>query len=323
MKKLLTLVCTFCLLFVLTVSASAADHTVSGAWVFNDTISANVDLDIETEFVSNGNTYKGLGLNATGTNYSTRGILRYHTDGPWSVNYIKAYSNGAWQNDAYKTVIFKNPVVFSESEYNWLTANASQPTCDGSTCPATDWNYDNVCDDCGMTFSVLRSYSWPALPSVDGAYQNYFIYQSDGKYTLYIISSDTSYTVDAEASGGYLTFGTSEVSSSYKYTYDGGTDWYRESSRNDVYYNNKVNAGSTSVELLVSTFNWYDEDGGLFFPKPLPLHLAIGEMTAVEMGEVLPEAVGTMKILAVCGVGCLALLAVLKLFGKRLLIFRN
>lgn len=31
--------------------------------------------------------------------------------------------------------------------------------CDGSTCPATDANKDNICDDCGMPFSVPRDYS--------------------------------------------------------------------------------------------------------------------------------------------------------------------
>lgn len=44
------------------------------------------------------------------------------------------------------------------------------PKCDGTTCPATDFNMDNVCDDCGATFAVLRDYpnpeGWPSnIPS--------------------------------------------------------------------------------------------------------------------------------------------------------------
>lgn len=51
------------------------------------------------------------------------------------------------------------------------------------------------------------------------------------------------------------------------------------------------------------------------------LPVTILEVTEEQMVKTLPEMVGTMKTLALCGVGCLALLVVLSLFGKRSLLF--
>lgn len=60
-----------------------------------------------------------------------------------------------------------------------------------------------------------------------------------------------------------------------------------------------------------------------FFNPPPPLAEVIQGVAEETIQEkTLPEMAGTMRILALCGVGLIALLVVLKLFGKRSLIYR-
>lgn len=87
---------------------------------------------------------------------------------------------------------------------------------------------------------------------------------------------------------------------------------------------------SQRLTVLWSSYNFKDNTGNLimsgdpyFFPQ-VPLAELVLEVTEGELVEVaIPNLVGALKILVPCGVGCLALLAGLKLFGKRSLIFRR
>lgn len=73
--------------------------------------------------------------------------------------------------------------------------------------------------------------------------------------------------------------------------------------------------------------NLYNADGALVqetherFYKALPV--VVLEVTEEQMGKTLPEIFGAMESLTVSAVGLLALVASLKLFGKRSLIFRS
>lgn len=61
-----------------------------------------------------------------------------------------------------------------------------------------------------------------------------------------------------------------------------------------------------------------------FFNPPPPLSEVIQGVTEETLQEkTLPEVNGTMNTLLLCGVGLIALLVVLKLFGKRSLIYRG
>ena len=76
----------------------------------------------------------------------------------------------------------------------------------------------------------------------------------------------------------------------------------------------------SSVDLYDGNTLYLKADGDFF---PYPLAEQILAVTSGAMEETMPELGGTMTTLMVCGVGCLALLVVLKLFGKRSLIFRS
>lgn len=90
------------------------------------------------------------------------------------------------------------------------------------------------------------------------------------------------------------------------------------------------NVSTIMYDVYVSSHDINTDNGGLhktgyldFFSAPPPLAEVIQGVTEEAMTDSLPALGGTMTILAVCGVGCLALLVVLKLFGKRSLIFRS
>lgn len=187
--------------------------------------------------------------------------------------------------------------------------------CDGSACPATDMNMDNVCDDCGMTFAVLRSYTLPDVYSVwtetlQESYPYAFIYYDDGGAPWLILSAgEPTYENGAVVvPSNYVAYNIWDVS------------WRKTSSYTD--------GRSFVTESVYSSFPMRDENGTIIFARdtdffPQPLWEMMEQVTQGEMMGLTTEVVGAMKILALCGVGCLALLVVLKLFGKRSLIYRN
>ena len=79
----------------------------------------------------------------------------------------------------------------------------------------------------------------------------------------------------------------------------------------------------TSYDLTNSSgYLYFDGDENFFLP-PRPLAVEVGAMTEETLVGILPQMGGMMSTLALCGVGCLALLVGLRLFGKRSLIFRR
>lgn len=67
--------------------------------------------------------------------------------------------------------------------------------------------------------------------------------------------------------------------------------------------------------VLGSSLDIYNDDGTLFF-EPTPVVVPLEEIMKTEMPKFSQTTVGTMMILTVCGVGLIALLVVLNLFGK-------
>lgn len=72
--------------------------------------------------------------------------------------------------------------------------------------------------------------------------------------------------------------------------------------------------------IIASTVDIYDSNGDLFFRAPPAPQPGLGEtveaLTAVQGEAVRNQAVGVMKILVPCGVGCLALLIALPVLKK-------
>lgn len=69
----------------------------------------------------------------------------------YSVTNIGSISD-LWVYDNTGLVAVENPLQFKK--------------CDGSVCPATDANKDNVCDDCGCVFAVPRDYGSMTVPKL-------------------------------------------------------------------------------------------------------------------------------------------------------------
>ena len=108
-----------------------------------------------------------------------------------------------------------------------------------------------------------------------------------------------------------------------KYRFDkGGSSWSFLSSLNANASQSVVPFGfSAPLETNVSGYD-YNLNTGQFGNKVFPQTPPLQELVAVEMEQFQKVVVGMMKILTLCGVGCLALLMGLKVFGKVLSIFR-
>lgn len=174
-----------------------------------------------------------------------------------------------------------------------------------------------------MTFVVTISVSAetpPALPDEllpGSSYYGYVVY--DGNYKYYLTNSSL-WATSTELSA---TVRSSEAISFKYYLYTNG-EWVRQGSYNDI---PKLNLGN----ILYNSVDVYTSDGVLalsatpdFFYPPRPLAEVIQEVTGKTLQEeAVPAVGGTMTILALCGVGLIASLVVLKLFGKRSLIYHS
>ena len=237
--------------------------------------------------------------------------------------------DGGWENIAFNgtqidlelnsiTLLWSN-VDVSDSQGNvLLEATFAQQLCDGSSCPATDANNDNVCDDCGLTLYNTRSVIPDPYTVWTGnrfdVFPFAFLYTYNGNNYL-ILSASQPYVDGGNVVIPDVASGTAYV----RYTIFGDT-WRLDNSYDS--------GGTISVDDVYPSFDMLNLDGTViysrdrdFFPLPLwavTLQTAQGEITA-EMTN-LRE---TVWILTLCGVGCLALLIALPLFGKVLFRFLN
>lgn len=179
-------------------------------------------------------------------------------------------------------------------------------SCDGSTCPATDVNADGVCDDCGkvLMLSAPQQYTHTVI----------FRY-ADGTFVKSEFTSDTEFTPTGYLADNVYRVDNGKVVSHIMYESFDGLSW--EETRNNSVSNQSYNF-EDGMTVYQSTFDWYDESGNRFFP--VPLWEQVGMVTQGEMGNLTAETAGTMKVLVVCGVGLMACLVVLSLFGKRSLL---
>lgn len=212
----------------------------------------------------------------------------------------------------------------------WLIDNATfvPKVCTGETCPATDVNGDNICDDCGMPFTFnLRNdvYNYngitlPQLPDFDREQYPYFFItrnETTGSSTLRV----TSATLGYDASKNAMVFTSSGKSIIYDFV---EPSWV-------VRVESNVTEGATAAQpySLVhwTNFDLKDETGNTlisgdpnFMP---PLWEKILKVTQGEMPSAAGAVHGTMTTLTLCGVGLIALLVGLSLFGKVFHRYRN
>lgn len=122
--------------------------------------------------------------------------------------------------------------------------------------------------------------------------------EEDGKYHVRLLKGNTQYAFISQCYGLY------EIKP---------TEWSYIGQDNSTGYSI---SNAWAGEFIESTVNVYDLDGNLVFPEATHLYQIIQKVTIPEVAKTQTTVVGVMKILALCGVGCLALLMVLPLFGK-------
>ncbi len=137
----------------------------------------------------------------------------------------------------------------------------------------------------------------------------YIVCDSSGLYSLYLGGSPPSPSTDASFSIGRYE----------RYNLNNG-EWVYQSSSNFGTILDYDQFVWSSVDMILDGVVYFVHDPNFF---PIPLWAKVGQVTQGEIPALTQNLGGTMKILALCGVGCLASLVVLKLFGKRSLIYRN
>lgn len=232
-------------------------------------------------------------------------------DNSWTYRDYYKFTNV--YNKRIETITWTNFDIYDRNgNFFYDGEEPAPPTCDGSACPATDLDHNNICDDCGniLAFSLrsdLLTYAYShmqqGLDTFPSAEYWLITDNTEGGYTIHIATEPFTYGM----STGVLSSNGAIYSSSViqmESGQNGGRGWKNLSAGTPLEYGNPVESSHEIKD---------------FFPDPL-----WKEMEKVTQGAIVAEQIRinrTMGILTVLGVGCLALLIVLTLFGKRSLIF--
>lgn len=142
----------------------------------------------------------------------------------------------------------------------------------------------------------------------------FIVASSNGTYNLYFL--DVPAFLDQD---GFMSTETGYTYRNY-YVQVNGDVW---KSRGGTYVTDTIVA---TTPALVSNYDIYDSNGNLYLKKwipPKPLAETILDLTGDTIkNDTVPSVTSAMTILCVTGVGLLAMLVLLKLFGKRSLIHR-
>lgn len=316
MKRIL---CFLLVIFVMASIAVPAFATDTAIYKYGDVIAE----DIYTVWDSNVYPYAVISVNDENVAYMTM-FKEYKwadEDGVYFYTPSKIYKlNGSfgWE---YVNAINEQDYR-SSNNLTWVSQNFSHngtlyythvppiiASCDGSTCPATDVNFDNICDECGMPLA----YNLRVTPRT----YEFVIKHSDELTLKYTYTETLAGTVmNAVYSDDRVTVSFDNPVNHYQYKLV-GDEWEEYASYPNTYGSHAMSLSETAT-ILSSNLIVYDENGDVFFRNPL--WMVMGQVVQGEMKNLTAETGGTMKVLTLCGVGLIALLVVLSLFGKRSLI---
>ena len=143
------------LFVVMALPVAAADEpVVFGKWKFHDTVQLTDTFSCSVNFTDE----KGINYYSISINKSNN-YIKYREKSTSDLATAYEFKNGWTWRDYRQTIDFgSEPQVVTVQFYDWLISNAVLLKCDGSGCPSSDLNKDNVCDDCGLEFLVLRDY---------------------------------------------------------------------------------------------------------------------------------------------------------------------
>lgn len=304
-------------------SASASSYTVSGEWVFNETITKTV-VSEDVNFTYNGSYYQrmwamsyseGLNITPVGSSSST---------------YIYNFEYKEWGTSARIIDFGDTEQVVSADFYNFMLANATPPAppkpteCDGSMCPVGDANHDNYCDDCGlpMVYNLRSTLLDYAHSQIDLALEGPI---PSGKYWLIEKAVTASPNPDWQNYNLYI--------SADKFYLDGDTlkagtgsslvhksQVWVDSITGDFKFTGWSSADTGNHHFILSNIVDSSHGTSFFFPIPLWMEMEeVGEQTLTQTA--LPAMGSTMMIVTVSSVGLLALVTALILLSRKLKIF--
>lgn len=227
-----------------------------------------------------------------------------------ATSYKYKLDGGTWALQ-YKDVIYKDSIlgkyVTSNYEPKYKDGSIYEPPapveCDGSTCPATDQDHDNICDDCGRVLtmslrsSILEYAQGRAETYVD--YPYYAVVQHathDGSVIVYI-AKEPMYALSPR----YDTVDGDSLSWFQVNTNEDGTFAHTVRNSSEPWTGNLIYANHSIANFL----------------EP-PLAVVIQGVTGEAMETTLPNLYQTIRTIVLCGVGCLAFLMVFHLLRSRL-----
>ncbi len=323
MKRFFTIfLCSIIIATIFIVPFSAnAEETLSdsllGVWEFNGAMSrpsqSNVTIEDSFSFAvfdDSGTKYLKSGMTVIVGANRLVSYVYYDSDTVYSSNYwgINTY------NPNTVTILTEptNATFITWFKSQFTKVADLQTECDGSTCPTTDVNNDDVCDDCGLPFiyslrddtyyNYYGSY-YPKLPNYDtSTYQFAFIYDNPSLDAPSLYVSTENVYVD----NGVV-----------KFKYDGTYLTYNFHNDQWIYVNKTDYEADTTVitnsdHLLWSNNDVYKSDDTIFLGGDpnfqIPLWEKVEQVTQGAITNFQTITGGNLMILTLCGVGLLTLL---------------
>ena len=277
----LVLVSTCCI--TIPVSAASADDFI-GIWYLNDVLEP-LNVTAEFDFTMKGTEYNKLELISTGSEFK---IIRYNKNISSSHYYYKDSTGYVYSNDRTIEITTAPDLSTTGNQnffYFWLKNNAVK----AEKRTLLDYAKDVVAD---------------AQKNID-TNANYWLVtkNSETNYTVYLSTTPFSYSVTDKV----LSYGSGTVRKTTVTDSDG-----------TFAYNGWGTISTSTFAPSGEPIAVSNDIEGFF---PIPLHQVVLGATQGGLVETLPALGGTIPTLVLCGVGLMALLVVLSLFGKRSQIF--
>ena len=155
--------------------------------------------------------------------------------------------------------------------------------------------------------------------NISSTYDGCVIFKSGVSYTCIVYKKGQGKPISSSSYLCVNKIGTDSAYSPYISRVD--IDEYDPTGQNGGWGTMQTYSWGTSIQcktILYSTDDVCDKDGNVVFPLTPPLK----EVTEMALANFQTKTGGVMKILVVCGVGLIALLVGLNLFGKVFAIFQ-
>lgn len=238
-------------------------------------------------------TYNAVAIKVNSDYYST---YSYVSDA-WSFVYTDSSDNLLHSLNGCVIVWSSFDIYHKENGSLYFSASDALPVlCDGTACSATDLNFDDLCDDCGLMLVEELRVSPTVIEIV--------VKHSDALTLRYVYTetlADTSF--GAVYADDAITVSFDNPVNHVQYQLVDG-EWVEYASSATVSSSHNISFVDPA-SIVSSDLNIYDASGNLFFGPPSPI--LPGRLEGVKMTEVLMEIVRILPIVLVCLVGWIGL----------------